>query len=158
LRRPIFENMTLARLRSFALGGLLLRRRRELTAADHQQRALALKASSLHQPVAQLSGGNQQKVLFARALIGEAADQLRLLLLDEPTRGVDVGVKEEIYQIIRTQAARGVGVIVVSSELPELLALTDRILVLQEGRQVALVDTASVDQETVLRYCYGLRD
>jgi ABC-type sugar transport system ATPase subunit len=156
LHRPIVENMTLARLRSFALGGLLLQRRRELTAADQQQRALALKASSLHQPVAQLSGGNQQKVLFARTLIGKAADQLRLLLLDEPTRGVDVGVKEEIYQIIRTQAARGVGVIVVSSELPELLALTDRILVLHEGRQVALVETAAVDQETVLRYCYGI--
>lgn len=158
LRRPIIENMTLARLHTFALGGLLLQRRRERTAADQQQRSLALKASSLYQPVAQLSGGNQQKVLFARTLIGEAADQLRLLLLDEPTRGVDVGVKEEIYQIIRAQAARGVGVIVVSSELPELLALTDRILVLHEGRQVALVDTASVDQEAVLRYCYGLRD
>ena len=156
LRRPIVENMTLARLRSFALGGIFLQRRRELTAAEQQQRALALKASSLHQPVAQLSGGNQQKVLFARTLIGEAADQLRLLLLDEPTRGVDVGVKEEIYQIIRTQAARGVGVLIVSSELPELLALTDRILVLHEGRQVALVETAAVDQEAVLRYCYGI--
>ena len=156
LRRPIVENMTLARLRSFALGGIFLQRRRELTAAEQQQRALALKASSLHQPVAQLSGGNQQKVLFARTLIGEAADQLRLLLLDEPTRGVDVGVKEEIYQIIHTQAARGVGVLIVSSELPELLALTDRILVLHEGRQVALVETAAVDQEAVLRYCYGI--
>ena len=156
LRRPIVENMTLARLRTFALGGILLQRRREWTAADQQQRALALKASGLHQPVAQLSGGNQQKVLFARTLIGEAADQLRLLLLDEPTRGVDVGVKEEIYQIIRAQAVRGIGIIVVSSELPELLALADRILVLHEGRQVALVEAARVDQEAVLRYCYGI--
>lgn len=159
LRRPIVENMTLARLRSFALGGVLLQRGREWQAAAQQQAALALKAAHLRQPVAQLSGGNQQKVLFARALIGEKArNQLRILLLDEPTRGVDVGVKEEIYQIIRDQAARGVGVIVVSSELPELLALTNRLLVLHEGRQVALLDAAKVDQETVLRYCYGLRD
>lgn len=159
LHRPIVENMTLARLRSFALGGVLLQRGREWQAAAQQQSALALKAAHLRQAVGQLSGGNQQKVLFARALIGEkASNQLRILLLDEPTRGVDVGVKEEIYQIIRNQAARGVGVIVVSSELPELLGLTDRLLVLHEGRQVTLLETATVDQETVLRYCYGLRD
>ena len=159
LRRPIVENMTLARLRSFALGGVLLQRGREWQAAAQQQTALALKATHLRQAVGQLSGGNQQKVLFARALIGEAAtNHLRILLLDEPTRGVDVGVKEEIYQIIRNQAERGVGVIVVSSELPELLGLTHRLLVLHEGRQVAMLDTTTVDQETVLRYCYGLKE
>lgn len=157
LHRSIVENMTLARLQAFAAGGFLLQQRRELTAATQQQQALALKASHLRQPVGQLSGGNQQKVLFARTLIGAGKhDQLRVLLLDEPTRGVDVGVKEEIYQIIRTQAANGVGVVVVSSELPELLALTDRILVLHEGRQVTIVNTAEIDQATVLRYCYGI--
>lgn len=157
LRRPIVENMTLARLRAFAAGGFLVQRRRELAAATQQQQALALKASHLRQPVGQLSGGNQQKVLFARTLIGaDQRNRLRVLLLDEPTRGVDVGVKEEIYQIIRAQAAHGVGIIVVSSELPELLALTDRILVLHEGRQVTIVNTVESDQETVLRYCYGI--
>lgn len=157
LRRSIVENMTLARLRTFAAGGLLLQQRRELAAATQQQQALALKASHLRQPVGQLSGGNQQKVLFARTLIGtDQADPLRLLLLDEPTRGVDVGVKEEIYQIIRAQAQRGVGIILVSSELPELLALTHRILVLHEGRQVTIVSTGETNQETVLRYCYGI--
>lgn len=157
LQRSIVENMTLARLRSFAAGGLLLQRRRELAAATQQQQALALKASHLRQPVGQLSGGNQQKVLFARTLIGaDKANPLRLLLLDEPTRGVDVGAKAEIYQIIREQAARGVGIILVSSELPELLALADRILVLHEGRQVAILNTRETAQETVLRYCYGI--
>ena len=157
LNRPIFENMTLARLHAFARGGIFLHRKRELTAAAQQQQALTLKASHLRQPVGQLSGGNQQKVLFARAFIGEATQsQLRVLLLDEPTRGVDVGVKGEIYQIIRDQTASGVGVILVSSELPELLALADRILVLHEGRQVALLDAKETNQETVLRYCYGI--
>ena len=158
LSRPIFENVTLAHLRHFAFGGLFLNRRREIRAAQDQQQALQLKASNLRQPVAQLSGGNQQKVLFARALVGTTRGvPLRLLLLDEPTRGVDVGAKEEIYAIIRAQAAAGVGVILVSSELPELLALTNRILVLREGRQVALVSTAAVDQQGLLQYCYGIR-
>lgn len=157
LTRPIFENITLAHLRHFARGGLLLNRRRELVAAQTQQQALALKASNLRQPVAQLSGGNQQKVLFARSLVGRAAGiPLRLLLLDEPTRGVDVGAKAEIHAIIRAQAAAGVAVILVSSELPELLAVSQRVLVLREGRQIALVQTAAVDQPQLLRYCYGI--
>lgn len=157
LNRPIFENITLAHLRHFTRGGLLLNRGRELRAAQAQQQALQLKASNLRQPVAQLSGGNQQKTLFARSLVGQAAGvPLRLLLLDEPTRGVDVGAKAELHALIQAQAAAGVAVILVSSELPELLALTQRILVLREGRQITLCPTATVDQQQLLQYCYGI--
>jgi len=157
LRRPIFENITLSHLRDFARGGFLLSRRRELARAQELRQALSLKAANLRQPVGQLSGGNQQKVVFARCLAGEAAGaKLDLLLLDEPTRGVDVGAKMELYQIIRDLAARGVGILLVSSELPELLGLADRVLVLHEGRPVVTLDAKTVDQATLLRYCYGL--
>ncbi|MFN8489646.1 MAG: sugar ABC transporter ATP-binding protein [Caldilineaceae bacterium] len=157
LKRPIFENVTLTHLDRFAAGRLLLNQRRELGVTEHLRQALHLKASNLRAPAAQLSGGNQQKVVIARCLGGEAAGTpLAVLLLDEPTRGVDVGAKHELYQIIRDLTARGVGVLLVSSELPELLGLADRILVLHEGRQVALVDAKAVDQGMVLHYCYGV--
>jgi ribose transport system ATP-binding protein len=157
LQRPIFENVTLTHLDRFAAGRLLLNRVREMKVTAQLRQALNLKASNLRAPVAQLSGGNQQKVVIARCLAGESVGtKLAVLLLDEPTRGVDVGAKHELYQIIRDLTERGVGVLLVSSELPELLGLSDRILVLHEGRQVALLDAKATDQERVLRYCYGL--
>jgi ribose transport system ATP-binding protein len=168
LRRPVFENVTLSHLARYARGGALLDRRREWAVTDRLSRRLALRARSPRQPVGQLSGGNQQKVVFARCLAGEA----QVLLLDEPARGIDVGAKQELYQLIRQLAAQGVGILLVSSELPELLGLADRLLVLREGRQVALLDAGEVDgkkmdgkrldgkrldEETVLRYCYGVQ-
>jgi ABC-type sugar transport system ATPase subunit len=153
LHRPIFENMTLSHLARYTRAGWLLDRRREWAATEELGRRVALRAASPRQPVTQLSGGNQQKVVFGRGLAGDA----RLLMLDEPTRGVDVGAKQELYQLIRHLAGQGVGVLLVSSELPELLGLADRLLVLREGRQVALLDAQEVDEETVLRYCYGLQ-
>jgi ABC-type sugar transport system ATPase subunit len=152
LRRPIFENMTLSHLTRYAHAGVLLDRRREWTLAETLGRRLALVAKSPRQLVAQLSGGNQQKVVFARALAGEA----KVLMLDEPTRGIDVGAKQELYLLIRQLASQGVGILLVSSELPEVLGLADRLLVLHEGRQSALLNAREVDEETVLRYCYGL--
>lgn len=125
--------------------------------ADERQRAAALAASvSLksagpEQPVWQLSGGNQQKVVFARALAGNP----RLLLLDEPTRGVDVGAKFEIYRLIRALAAQGCGVLLSSTDLPELLGLCDRILVLQGGRQSAILDPAGMAANDLLHAFYG---
>jgi len=151
LSRPIFENVTLTHLSRFARGGVLLDRRRELGETARLGERLGLKARSLRQPVMQLSGGNQQKVVFARCLAGEA----RVLLLDEPTRGIDVGAKLELYQIIRDLTAEGAGVLLVSSELPELIGLSDRILVLHEGRQMGIIDASSTDQTEVLRACYG---
>jgi ABC-type sugar transport system ATPase subunit len=98
-----------------------------------------------------LSGGNQQKVVLARFW----ALAPRVLLLDEPTRGVDVGTKSEIYSLVRSRAAEGTGVVVVSSELPELIGLCDRIVVMHEGRALAIFDADGVTEDELLRACYG---
>ncbi|HRL13968.1 MAG TPA: ATP-binding cassette domain-containing protein, partial [Aggregatilineales bacterium] len=99
----------------------------------------------------QLSGGNQQKVVFARAL----ARSPRLLLLDEPTRGVDVGAKYDIYNLIRRFSASGTGIIMVSSELAELIGMCDRILILRGGRMVDTIPAAGQTEESLLNLCYG---
>jgi ribose transport system ATP-binding protein len=109
-----------------------------------------LKASGPDQPIAELSGGNQQKVLFARALAGEPA----VLLLDEPTRGVDVGAKFDIYTLIRAFAAKGAAVIVVSSDLPELIGLSDRIAILNAGRLSQILPAAGLTEASLLTACY----
>ncbi|HEV8577872.1 MAG TPA: ATP-binding cassette domain-containing protein [Thermoanaerobaculia bacterium] len=125
----VTDNMTLAMLRAFCRRGLLDdRARRE--AVRGQAVALRLKAASLEAPAMQLSGGNQQKVVLGRWLLLRP----RVLLLDEPTRGIDVGAKREVYELIGRLTGEGLGVILVSSELPELLGLSQRVLVLSQGR------------------------
>lgn len=125
--------------------------------ADERRRTAALaasvslKSSGPEQPVWQLSGGNQQKVVFARALAGNP----RLLLLDEPTRGVDVGAKFEIYRLVRALSAQGCAVLLSSSDLPELLGLCDRILVLQGGRQSAILDPTDLAPNDLLHAFYA---
>jgi ribose transport system ATP-binding protein len=153
LHRPIYENVTLSHLALYVRAGMLLDRRREHAVATTLGRRLGLHSVSPRQPVAQLSGGNQQKVIFARGLAGKT----QVLMLDEPTRGIDVGAKQELYQLIRQLSEQGVGILLVSSELPELMGLAHRLLVLHEGRQTALLNASEVDEETVLRYCYGLQ-
>jgi ABC-type sugar transport system ATPase subunit len=108
---------------------------------------LRVKAPDDTTCVADLSGGNQQKVVLARWL----ATRPLVLLLDEPTRGIDVGAKREIYELIAQLAADGKAVVVVSSELPELLAVSDRIVVMRDGRVVGELDGSSADEESVLR-------
>jgi len=154
LTRPIYENTTLTFLRNFARGGWLVDRRREIEVTTTLGKQLGLRSRSLQQPIGQLSGGNQQKVVFARALAGA----VKVLLLDEPTRGVDVGAKLDIYRIIGDLTAQGIGVILVSSELSEVLGLAHRMIVLREGRQVATLDATEANEETVLGYCFGLTD
>lgn len=151
LNRSILDNITLPHLKNLASAGFFLNRRRERTASQRVGQMVYLKASSLSQKVAQLSGGNQQKVVFARWLVAGA----RVLLLDEPSRGVDVGARYEIYRIIRDLSAAGVGILLVSPDLEELLGLADRVLVMREGKKVAELDAAGLSQETVLRHCYG---
>jgi ribose transport system ATP-binding protein len=151
LGRSVSENIVLPSLGSLSRLGLFLDRGRESKAAGEVSRAVRLKAASLRQSVGQLSGGNQQKIVFAKWLLGKA----RLLLLDEPSRGVDVGARYEIYKIVREMAARGACVILASSDLAEVLGLSDRVMVLREGRIEAILDARGLDQETVLRHCYG---
>ena len=112
---------------------------------------LQIKARSQRQPVGELSGGNQQKVVLAKML----ARKPKVLLMDEPTRGIDVGTKAEIYRLIRELAAGGTTVIAVSSELPELIGMSDRILIMHEGRISGEVAAAEADEEVLLAYCYG---
>jgi ABC-type sugar transport system ATPase subunit len=150
LGRSIVDNTVLPHLRHLSVLGLA-RRKSEATAAQRMAEALGLRRRALAQPVRELSGGNQQKVVFGRAALAEP----RLLLLDEPTRGVDVGARADIHAAIRSLAARGAGVVVASSDLPELLALCDRILVLRDGRPAALAEAGSLDAAGLLEQIYG---
>lgn len=113
--------------------------------------SMRVKCGSPLLPVKALSGGNQQKVLLAKMV----ARSPKVLLLDEPTRGVDVGAKEEIYEIIRRLAESGMAVILVSSELPEILSLSDRVLVLKEGKRVGELDNVALTQERVMSFAAG---
>jgi ABC-type sugar transport system ATPase subunit len=113
---------------------------------------LMVKTPSIEAPVAQLSGGNQQKVVLAKWLAREA----RLLVLDEPTRGVDIGAKAAIHQLIDQLASEGLGIILISSELPELLNLSTRIMVMREGRLVGEVPRSEASQGVLLRMMSGL--
>ncbi len=105
-----------------------------------------MRPLGVDRPVRTLSGGNQQKVVVARWLLGET----RLLLLDEPTRGVDVGARAELYQVIRRLADDGVGIVLVSSDVPEVLGLADRVLVMREGRVIHTGPAAELDEHAVL--------
>lgn len=122
-------------------------RRREFAAAEGFRQSLRIKAPSVNIGVAQLSGGNQQKVVLGKWLFTEP----EILILDEPTRGIDVGAKYEIYALIQQLAAAGKGVILISSELPELLGLADRIYTLCEGVITGVLDRAEANQERLMR-------
>lgn len=128
------------------LSGVFASRRDERRRTATLGAKVHLKADGAHQSVWQLSGGNQQKVVFGRGLAG-APD---LLLLDEPTRGVDIGARREIYRLIRDLADAGTAVLLTSSELPEIIGMSDRVLVLQDGRQRDLIPTEGLGQDTLL--------
>jgi ribose transport system ATP-binding protein len=112
-----------------------------------------LKYDRLGQSVATLSGGNQQKVVFARMVAGTP----RLALLDEPTRGVDVGARADLYAMIRGLSARGTSVVMASSDLPELIGMSDRVLILSGERQAGIVSTDGLTPADVLAMVYGDR-
>lgn len=138
-------NLSLSELRRLARGGLI-DARREQTAQATMAEQVQLRPPSLTLPVAAFSGGNQQKVVLGRALMTAP----RVLLLDEPTRGVDVGAKAEIYALIAAQCRAGMGVVLVTSELPELLGLADRIVMLVEGRIGGTFVRGEASEETLL--------
>jgi ABC-type sugar transport system ATPase subunit len=145
LEATVRFNASLAALRGFVRGGVV-RGRQERAAVEAKVRELQVRTPSVNAVVNNLSGGNQQKVVLARCLLTRPS----LLLMDEPTRGVDVGAKTEIYQIMNKLAAGGCGILMVSSELPELLALCDRILVLCEGRLTGEFRSSQATQEKIL--------
>ena len=145
------QNITLSALRDYSRGPLV-DHSAESAASETQMTEFAVKANSSSQPISQLSGGNQQKALLARCLLGSPD----LIILDEPTRGIDIGAKAEIYALIQKLARAGKGILLVSSELPEVLSLAHRIVVLRRGSVSATLDAASTDQETVLRHAMPL--
>ncbi len=154
LSRSVRDNVTLPYLGAVSRGGVFLNRSKEKRLTRSLGESVRLKATGPQQTVRQLSGGNQQKVLFARAMAGAP----RALLLDEPTRGVDVGAKYDIYTLVRGLSADGVGIVLVSSDLGEVVSLCDRVLVLVGGRQAALISAAGLTQDALLSLCYGERD
>ncbi|MFC7277576.1 sugar ABC transporter ATP-binding protein [Paractinoplanes rhizophilus] len=145
LDEPVYKNMTLSSFAGFARAGFTAARD-ERAAALKTADLLELRPRDVDRPARTLSGGNQQKVVVGRWLL----DQTRLLLLDEPTRGVDVGARAELYQVIRGLADDGVGVLLVSSEVPEVLGLADRVLVMREGRIIHEAPADELDEDTVL--------
>jgi rhamnose transport system ATP-binding protein len=150
LEMPVSANVSLAVLRRVSRGGLLdFAAERRL--AEEYVRALGVKAESVAAEVGTLSGGNQQKVALARWLAAEPA----VLILDEPTQGVDVGAKAEIHQLMGTLAARGLAVVMISSELPEVLGMSDRVAVMHGGTIVETLNRAEASQERVLELALG---
>ena len=121
-------------------------RQREGAVARDYRKRINIRSPSVEQKTVNLSGGNQQKVVLAKWLFSEP----EILILDEPTRGIDVGAKYEIYTMIRDLAAQGKSIIVISSEMPELLGITDRVLVMNEGRLVGELPTAEATQEKIM--------
>lgn len=148
----VLQNTTLVYLNSFASGGVFINKGLEWQATETVCAAVQLHTTGLHQRVAQLSGGNQQKVVFSKWLLGDA----KMLMLDEPTRGVDVGARFEIYSIIRKLAAEGTGILLVSSDLNELLGIADRMIVMRRGEIVTTVNVEpGLSQNAILTYFYG---
>ncbi|MDX9980259.1 MAG: sugar ABC transporter ATP-binding protein [Lentisphaeria bacterium] len=142
---PVVDNAMIAILDQF-LRCRLLDRDREVERAAAAVRQLGVKTPSVFTPVRSLSGGNQQKVALARWL----AIKPKVLILDEPTQGIDVGAKAEIYRLVEDLAQAGMGILMISSDLPEILGLADRVAVMRGGRLVAVLDRAEASQEKVL--------
>ncbi|MFF1254399.1 sugar ABC transporter ATP-binding protein [Pseudarthrobacter sp. NPDC058329] len=153
LSAPIQDNIAIANLKAVSsLGWVSGKSISNL--AQQGLTDLRIKARGPGQAVGQLSGGNQQKVVLAKML----ARKPKVLLMDEPTRGIDVGTKAEIYRLIRELAAGGTTVVAVSSELPELIGMSDRIIIMHEGRISGEVQADIADDELLLSYCYGRVD
>jgi rhamnose transport system ATP-binding protein len=145
LQWGIGRNITLPVLDRFARRGWL-NERKEAEKAKELAERVNVKAATLFDPASSLSGGNQQKVVFAKLLTSE----LDVLILDEPTKGVDVGAKSAIYEMIGDLAAQGYGIVLVSSEMPEIIGLCDRVVVMREGRVTATLERDQMTQEAIL--------
>ncbi|GAA3853746.1 multiple monosaccharide ABC transporter ATP-binding protein [Celeribacter arenosi] len=153
LDETIRFNTTLANLGAVSKGGVL-NRNEETRAAEKYREALATRTPTVFQKVVNLSGGNQQKVVLAKWLFTEP----EVLILDEPTRGIDVGAKYEIYTIINDLAAQGKGVVMISSEMPELLGMCDRIYVMNEGALVGELSAREASQERIMSLIVNERE
>ncbi|ACI50663.1 ABC transporter related [Gluconacetobacter diazotrophicus PA1 5] len=150
----VAHNITLAHIHDVSNAFGLIRADREREVARQSVASLDIRTPSVSQPVRLLSGGNQQKVVIGKWLYRES----RILFFDEPTRGIDVGAKFAIYKLIDALAARGIGIVVISSELPEILGLTDRVVVFHEGSITGVLDTKTTNQEEIMSYASGIKN
>jgi rhamnose transport system ATP-binding protein len=147
----ITSNISLPMLHQYlSRFGLVQTRREEATAENYRER-LSIRTPSIQQPVGMLSGGNQQKVMLSKWL----NTRPKILILDEPTRGIDVGAKAEVHHIINDLTAQGLGIILISSDMPEIMAMSDRILVMREGRQMGIFTREVATQEIILTAAMG---
>jgi rhamnose transport system ATP-binding protein len=149
----VARNATLTRMGSLTRLGLIFGADEDRLALEWAAR-LQLKYHRLRDPVDVLSGGNQQKVVLAKWL----ATEPQVLIVDEPTRGIDVGTKSEVHRLLSELAGRGVAVLMISSELPEVLGMADRVLVMHEGRLVSELSREEADEESVIRAATGQVD
>jgi ribose transport system ATP-binding protein len=147
---PVYQNASLATLKRFAKMGFLDQRKERAAVQDYVDR-FRIKTPSLFQQIKNLSGGNQQKVLLSRWLMRG----LKVIVVDEPTRGIDVGAKAEIFALIDRLAGEGLAVVMMTSEMPELLGLSDRIVVMAEGRITATLARTEATQEMILNAAIG---
>ncbi|MBL8078785.1 MAG: ATP-binding cassette domain-containing protein [Anaerolineales bacterium] len=147
LIEDIKANITIANLEAIT-DGVMINRPKELTVTSDYRNKLNIKSSSVLQKTVNLSGGNQQKVVLSKWLFANP----EILILDEPTRGIDVGAKYEIYTIVNQLASEGKGIILISSELPEILGVCDRIYVMSEGRIVGEMMSSEASQEKIMKY------
>ncbi len=152
VKMTLAENVTMANVVEICRRFGVLSRSQEIEVTQRYVKSLNIRTPSLTQIVNNLSGGNQQKVVVAKWLFCDS----KILIFDEPTRGIDVGTKYAIYELIGALAREGRGVIMISSDLPEILGLTDRVLVLHEGRLAATLTTAQTTQEEILNYAAGI--
>lgn len=151
LIHSVSDNILLASLRNYANQFGCLNDAKGSDARDDVIKKLGIKVANVDNSVAKLSGGNQQKVIFAKWLLNNP----QVLLLDEPTRGIDVGAKKEIYSILRKLSKAGVGIVLVSSEIPEVMGVSDRILVVKNGRVSAEIDRRDATEELLLNHAIG---
>ncbi len=150
LKLPVLENIVLPTLDNHSRAGWMDQRGLRNTAQSYVDK-LNIRTPHLRQKVMFLSGGNQQKVVLAKWL----ALQPKVLIMDEPTRGIDVGAKAEVHALMSQLAQAGMGIIMISSELPEILGMSDRVLVMHEGRAAAILDRAEATQEKIMAYASG---
>ena len=145
VQKTVAENSTMANLENF-MRGLFINKKKEAEAAQKYVDSLATKTPSVEQLVVNLSGGNQQKVVIAKWLVKDC----EILIFDEPTRGIDVGAKNEIYKLMNRLAEEGKSIIMISSEMTEILRMSDRVLVMCEGKKTGELDIQEATQETIM--------
>jgi inositol transport system ATP-binding protein len=146
LEQSVSRNLTLPSLRRLSFWRVFVNERRERELVEHYRQALGIRMAGPQVNIGTLSGGNQQKVVLARCM----ALNPKVLIVDEPTRGIDVGAKAEVHELLCKMAASGAAVIVISSELPEVMALCDRIVVFREGRVTGVVAAQDASEAALM--------